>query len=630
MAFFALKISDPNATELVNNIKAGSDDLEIRQLNQLGADLKKGCYVFVQLGGDVVAWDKGLIGLASIIRPPYDKGYDPNNSRNFKLGIKMELVLKSVIKRKEFRFYPDVYDAGGIGPNTKGQQDQAIKSLNDTQAYAIIRAMVDNQPSLENDIRTLFDEKACARIFGEIPFMVEQRIDHKTFMDKKQCTLRDYMMASLEQREAYYCAWLVRQKKLNSEENYSEKTGYNYSISLKNDANLLNDLEIEETNLFSYVSGSKFESVLLQIQQCANYVEIVQGNHYTFGNALRTYKDFLFSLMPSKTKETGGYNKIFYGAPGCGKSRHVKDMLKNVSKENIFRVTFHPEYMNCDFVGQILPNITTKKDPISGEEKEIVSYKFNPGPFTLALKRAAQTNEMVYLVIEEINRGNAAAIFGDVFQLLDRSKSSDDEHYGYSEFTIRNTGIQDYFIKIGETEVLIESFDTEVYIPSNLTILATMNSSDQNVFTMDTAFKRRWLFEQISNDIAKDNKHPYKNWYVPGTNVTWQVFLTKINDEILNYKIQNQTNEDKRLGKYFVGKDCLTEKAENGSDVIPIAYNFAYKVFEYIWNDVCKIGRDDWFDLSKYKTLEDVIEAFVNPDTNSEPLSVFRNIDFTN
>ena len=91
----------------------------------------------------------------------------------------------------------------------------------------------------------------------------------------------------------------------------------------------------------------------------------------------------------------------------------------NVPDANRIRVTFHPEYANCDFVGQILPTIEKIFDATTGEEKEIVKYIFNPGPFTLALERARKTNDMVYLIIEEINRGNAAAIFGDLFQLLD-------------------------------------------------------------------------------------------------------------------------------------------------------------------------------------------------------------------
>lgn len=332
----------------------------------------------------------------------------------------------------------------------------------------------------------------------------------------------------------------------------------------------------------------------------------------------------------TNVKAQGGTNKIFYGAPGCGKSHRVSDILAeaSVAKDNIIRVTFHPEYANCDFIGQILPTVETKADGTTGEEKEIVKYIFNPGPFTLALQTAYDTGDMVYLIIEEINRGNAAAIFGDMFQLLDRVRDSNKPNFCASEYPISNPNMQKYLISSISDETIKEELKDGIFIPSNLTIYATMNSSDQNVFTLDTAFKRRWSFEQISNDITKDADHAYKGWFIPGTTVTWADFLTKLNLKILDYKLQNQTNEDKRLGKYFVTRDCLVDPANAPGNVSEIAQNFAYKVLEYIWNDVCKIGREEWFDTETYKTLEDLIEAFVNPKEGETPLSVFQNITF--
>jgi hypothetical protein len=320
----------------------------------------------------------------------------------------------------------------------------------------------------------------------------------------------------------------------------------------------------------------------------------------------------------NEEKVKGGYNKIYYGAPGCGKSFTVNETLDKaeVPEMNRIRVTFHPEYANCDFVGQILPTIEKNFDEDTGEEKEVVKYIFNPGPFTLALERARNTNDMVYLIIEEINRGNAAAIFGDLFQLLDRVKDYSKSNWGESEYPICNVNIQRY---LGMSE------NTALVIPSNLTIFATMNTSDQNVFTLDTAFKRRWSFEQISNNIEKDTKHHYKSWYVPGTRVTLERFLTVINDEIIAHKI---TTEDKRMGKYFISKDCLTEHVCDIKDAQLEAEQFSYKVLEYIWNDVCKIGKDEWFDTSIIKTLEDLIDAFVNPKEGENPLSVFKSISF--
>lgn len=325
----------------------------------------------------------------------------------------------------------------------------------------------------------------------------------------------------------------------------------------------------------------------------------------------------------------GGENWIYYGAPGCGKSFKIKSDLKYIDLENQFRVTFHPEYTNSDFVGQIMPAVSRNADGST-----LVEYKFNAGPFTKALEKALTTNDAVYLIIEEINRGNAAAIFGDLFQLLDRQKAKREDGspnplYGKSEYEISNPNVEEYL-----KENIDLPSDYRLYIPSNMFIWATMNSSDQNVFTLDTAFKRRWYFEHISNDIAKDTNHRYKNYYVPGTDVTWENFLLVLNPAILDYKIKNHTNEDKQLGKYFVGENCLCKDINAdikdeafGGENSSAAKQFAHKVLEYLWNDVCKIDKDTWFDTSKYRTLEELIDGFTNPEPNKNPLSVFK-IDF--
>ena len=112
---------------------------------------------------------------------------------------------------------------------------------------------------------------------------------------------------------------------------------------------------------------------------------------------------------------------------------------------------------------------------------------------------------------------------------------------------------------------------------------------------------------------------------MPGTNVTLETFLTVINTEILKHKI---TSEDKRMGKYFISKDCLTETQRDITDAKMEAEMFAYKVLEYIWNDVCRMGKDDWFDTAVFTTLEDLIDAFINPKNGEGPLSVFKSISF--
>lgn len=171
----------------------------------------------------------------------------------------------------------------------------------------------------------------------------------------------------------------------------------------------------------------------------------------------------------------GGVNVLLYGVPGCGKSHEIKTKYCN-DKKYMERVVFHPDYTYSDFVGQILP----KTDGVT------ISYPFTEGSFTTILRKAIHDpGHMYYLVIEEINRGNAPAIFGEVFQLLDRED-------GTSEYGINNFDIARCVYGAGMEE-------EEIKIPGNLTILATMNTADQNVFTLDTAFKRRWSLRNIKN-----------------------------------------------------------------------------------------------------------------------------------
>ena len=292
----------------------------------------------------------------------------------------------------------------------------------------------------------------------------------------------------------------------------------------------------------------------------------------------------------SKTKGNS-INKIFYGTPGCGKSYHIQHNIlekENYAADNVIRTTFYQDYSNTDFVGQILPKI--EKDETSG--KETVKYIFNPGPFTLALIRAiSNPTEKVALVVEEINRGNAPAIFGDIFQLLDRDAD------GISEYGIVNVSVLDYlndyvFEVNGEKKNYIFK---EIKIPGNMDIFATMNTSDQNVYTLDTAFVRRWDKEKIKNSFA-DCKFASTN--VPGMNYTWQEFVTAINNHIAKHLEDLQVNEDKQIGVFFVKESLLGSTPEK----------FAYKVFDYIWSDVAKLDHGIFF--NHFDTLEALITAY--------------------
>ena len=287
----------------------------------------------------------------------------------------------------------------------------------------------------------------------------------------------------------------------------------------------------------------------------------------------------------------GAQNMVVYGTPGCGKSYYVQNaILKdlNISEENRVRTTFYVDYTNTDFVGQVLPKVNADKS---------VTYDFNPGPFTIALTKAIEHPEQnVALVIEELNRGNAPSIFGDIFQLLDRDKN------GKSEYKIVNVNIQDYLNKIFENKY----YFNEIRIPGNLYIIATMNTSDQNVFTLDTAFKRRWQFEKLKNVFTE--AHKYKDYLVPGmTSVTWQQLVDSLNNIIIAHA-NTLASEDKQIGVYFITDDMLC-----APDTIATEQKkreFAYKLLEYIWDDVAKFNRTDWFGAD-IKTLDQLIDEYM-------------------
>lgn len=298
----------------------------------------------------------------------------------------------------------------------------------------------------------------------------------------------------------------------------------------------------------------------------------------------------------NKTKDKVGYNKIFYGIPGCGKSYHVENkVLKDVNKkDNVFRTTFYLDYSNSDFIGQIYPHV----------EDEKVTYEPIPGPFTKALERALSTDEMVYLVIEEINRGNAAAIFGDTFQLLDRLKKDnpDGRLAGDSEYPISNAFIEGYFDKRNKDIEKsggvnkIKFTKGRIIIPHNLTILATMNTSDQNVFPLDTAFKRRWDREKVVTEWSKVGD--IKKMYIPCSSITWEQFATTINNKMLQESQSGDVaiSEDKQMGPYFIHENMLSKVENTGTNDDLIA--FVSNVLDYLYNDVTKFDHSILFDKS--------------------------------
>lgn len=276
-------------------------------------------------------------------------------------------------------------------------------------------------------------------------------------------------------------------------------------------------------------------------------------------------------------------NILLYGVPGCGKSHKVEEEYESkiTTEKNKIRVVFHPDYTYSDFVGQLLP-VLKEVENAQGVKEEKLQYEFVLGPFTQILKTAyAEPDQQCLLIIEELNRGNAPAIFGEIFQLLDRN---DD---GKSKYSIYNRDI---------SMALYDEPNKPIKLPSNLTIVATMNTSDQNVFTMDTAFQRRWQMEHIPNKF--DFKTAHVNKHLPNSKISWGAFAQTVNKKMHTINSGFGSTDDKSLGVYFATDNDLDN-----------AKRFAEKVLKYLWDDAFKLGRQVLFSNCS-EGLSSVIEAY--------------------
>ncbi|MFV0398940.1 MAG: McrB family protein [Bacteroidales bacterium] len=268
---------------------------------------------------------------------------------------------------------------------------------------------------------------------------------------------------------------------------------------------------------------------------------------------------------------------IYYGAPGTGKSNKIEEYTND---SNRVRTTFHPDSDYSTFVGAYKPTMEETGVTVAGKKETRIAYKYVPQAFLKAYVNAWEINNgeectPFYLIIEEINRGNCAQIFGDLFQLLDRGDNGESKYAISPDDDIKRF-LADEFKESVHLPEMIKNGE-EMRLPSNLYIWATMNTSDQSLFPIDSAFKRRWDWEYIP---IVDGK---KNFVIEvGNNkYDWLSFI-----ETINSKIDEITgSEDKKLGYWFA------KPAGEGS--IISCNQFVSKVLFYLWNDVYKDYVDD-------------------------------------
>ena len=302
--------------------------------------------------------------------------------------------------------------------------------------------------------------------------------------------------------------------------------------------------------------------------------------------------------------------QIFYGAPGTGKSHEVKKLTgelletgDEVDLPNVFRATFHPDTDYASFVGCYKPTMkpTSKEEKtLTGKDEEIV-YEFVPQVFTDAYVYAYNNpDQPTYLVIEEINRGNCAQIFGDLFQLLDRKN-------GISEYSIKADKDLAKYLSDAKDETGKDILSNKegikegkLRLPTNLHILATMNTSDQSLFPMDSAFKRRWEWEYVPINYDTTIKSGEFKITIGDKSYSWVRFITQVNEKIFDLT----QSEDKQMGNFFI-KHSIDEKG------------FKSKVMFYLWYEVLR----DETENNKY---------FFYGKTTVEGKEVLNKFTFTN
>lgn len=436
----------------------------------------------------------------------------------------------------------------------------------------------------------------------------------------------------------------------------SPKSVNNYSDFKRINGTVAKIKGIESFDIYSCVHTKELQDIIDSLYDNEEFKQYDKIGSNQYSNTLKTYMRFLCAkeLFSNEAKKIDapkpiGLQQIYYGAPGTGKSKTIKDLTFG---ESVIRTTFHPDSDYASFVGTYKP-ITEEVDlrdcygkkVIDEETNEVVkeeriAYKFIPQAFLEAYVKAwkklgskksgksdksynrihpalldtpeiftkNKASKKQFLIIEEINRGNCAQIFGDLFQLLDRNE------YGFSDYPIvADKDMQKYLEKefagweitnkdeinqlYGEANMVNLIMKGErLVLPSNLYIWATMNTSDQSLFPIDSAFKRRWDWKYVSISEGRDKAtNAPLNWYINtgDKQYKWWSFISKVNE-----LIGSLTNsEDKKLGYFF----CKAKDGEIDADL------FVSKVIFYLWNDVFK---DYGFDDKDFQDEEGKILSF--------------------
>ncbi|GGL60258.1 AAA family ATPase [Sporolactobacillus putidus] len=430
---------------------------------------------------------------------------------------------------------------------------------------------------------------------GRNNLMDEQRIQQKAkylnyAVDKKENGEKAISIGVYKKDNAVvFCAW-----KLSRSNAASPETSISKQIKIQTIAKALTEGFVQQDKgrgeyacafrkefIYFYLNNSDWLHTG-HVTELADHTIPEEDSSVTFNFVTSYFSDF-------------SRNRIIFGAPGTGKSftlnKEKDELLANGGEYE--RVTFHPDYSYANFVGTYKP--VPCKD---SDGKDAITYEYVPGPFMRTYVKALENSKTAepkpfLLIVEEINRANVAAIFGDIFQLLDRDDSE------VSEYSVQaSEDIKKHLVdKLGGTP---EDY-AEIRIPDNMFIWATMNSADQGVFPMDTAFKRRWDFTYLG---INHNENDIKGNFVKlGSGIyrrviEWNELRKAINDTLSSYKI----NEDKLLGPYFLSRKIVVPSVGNEINADIFISAFKSKVLMYLFDDAAKQKRSSLFDGCKETT----------------------------
>ncbi|WP_207696182.1 hypothetical protein DOK67_0002088 [Enterococcus sp. DIV0212c] len=513
----------------------------------------------------------------------------PNND-DFVFSLKNENVLDKHIKNSEFsqedqkKLKDFVINKSSWGGH-KGIERTDFYVSPTLSSLNLIAASSENLASII--VKNMIERE---ELFSSAQYMLENYQDLTPKVKNYKYLFRDWL------------SFQISNKGKNSKEYLKESAIKEYVSGVELIESTWNDNNAD--NILNFYEDPFKSMKIATLDNLNNSEKIIEANKENRKFPLTGLKHY-YNFLQQIKKSQSGLNLIYFGAPGTGKSFQIQNFIhehgiwgySNCEQHpKVFRTTFHPEYSYTDFVGQIMPETTS-----CGKGKESstkIEYKFQEGIFTSALESALNTpDKPTFLILEDLSRANVSSVFGDLFQLLDRDET------GNSEYCIDNKLIASKVFK------KISSQSKAIYLPNNLFILGTVNTNDQNVFVMDTAFKRRFDFEYVSTKLLTEGGKPINDYefQLNGQKILWSDFYQKVNTFITN-KEENGglgLSEDKQLGQFFI-KFKQQDDEYNKDQLLG-------KLLQFLWNDVQKatFSSNSLFDNS-INNFSELYEKFKN------------------